>query len=299
MPWSIAERPAAVLGLAAILVAAACSGQQAKAHPTATPLANIQTEGGPSIAPSPAPGPAHVFVIVMENRSYVQALGGGYTAELAARYGVAANYHGVTHPSLPNYLALTSGSTWGVADDGFHALPPGGLGAQLTSAGIEWRAYMEGMGNGCFRSGYPYALKHNPFAYYGSACSANVVDFNRFAADMAAPAVPRFVWITPGLCHDGHDCSTAVADAWLAQTVPAILGTTAWKDGGVLFLTWDEGEDSANSVLTIAITPRAGHAVSRVAYNHYSLLATIEDRLGLPRLGAARNASAMTDLVPA
>jgi hypothetical protein len=90
-----------------------------------------------------------------------------------------------------------------------------------------------------------------------------------------------------------------VADAWLAQTVPAILGTTAWKDGGVLFLTWDEGEDSANSVLTIAITPRAGHAVSRVAYNHYSLLATIEDRLGLPRLGAARNASAMTDLVPA
>jgi len=86
-----------------------------------------------------------VFVIVMENRSYSQAITGRYTSQLAAQYGVATNYRGVSHPSLPNYLAMTSGSTWGITDDGFHNLPAGGLGAQLTAAGIEWRAYMEGM----------------------------------------------------------------------------------------------------------------------------------------------------------
>jgi hypothetical protein len=209
---------------------------------------------------------------------------------------VATDYHGVTHPSLPNYLAMTSGSTWGVADDGFHNLPSGGLGAQLTQQGIGWRAYMEGMSSGCFRSGYPYALKHNPFAYYGGACPSNVVDFKQFGKDLASSDVPRFVWITPGLCNDGHDCSTAVADAWLAKTVPQILATDAWRQGGVLFLTWDEGEDSANTVLTIVIRP-GGHAESKVAYDHYSLLATVEDLLGVPRLGAAAKAWAMSDLV--
>jgi phosphatidylinositol-3-phosphatase len=234
----------------------------------------------------------------MENRSYSQAVAGGYTATLAAQYGVATNYHGVTHPSLPNYLAMTSGSTWGIADDGYHPLPSGGIGAQLTRAGIGWRAYMEGMNNGCINSGYPYAVRHNPFAYYGGACPGNVVPFTDFARDMAQPDVPRFVWITPGMCNDGHDCSTAVADAYLARTVPQILATEAWKQGGVLFITWDEGEDAANSVLTLVIRPDAAHGTSARAYNHYSLLATIEDRLGLPRLGAARDASAMTDLAP-
>ncbi|HYM66840.1 MAG TPA: alkaline phosphatase family protein, partial [Patescibacteria group bacterium] len=91
----------------------------------------------------------------MENRSYSQLIGDPYIANLAGQYGLATNYHGVSHPSLPNYLALTSGSTWGIADDGYHQLPAGGLGSQLTAAGIDWRAYMEGMTNGCFRSPYP------------------------------------------------------------------------------------------------------------------------------------------------
>jgi len=235
-------------------------------------------------------------VIVMENRSYSQAMAGTYTAQLARRYAAAVNYHGVAHPSLPNYLAMTSGSTWGIADDGYHSLPAGGLGTQLTSYGIAWRAYMEGMNNGCFRSGYPYALKHNPFAYYGGACPSQVVPFSRLGPDMAGQ-VPQFVWITPGLCNDGHDCSTAVADAWLARTVPTILATGAWQSGGVLFITWDEGEDAANSVLTLVIRPNPVNHSSRLAYNHYSLLATIEDQLGVPRLGNAARATAMTDLI--
>jgi len=295
----------------AVLAVAACGPARSAAHPSPTPVAAVQpTESptptvdasptpspNPTIAPAPAPAPSHVFVIVMENRSYKDALAGRYTSQLAAKYALATNYRGVSHPSLPNYLAMTSGSTWGITDDGYHALPAGGLGAQLTAAGISWRAYMEGMTSGaCLSNTTLYAVKHNPFAYYGGRCPAQVVPFTLFSRDISG-SVPRFVWITPNMCHDGHDCSTATADAWLAQTVPTILATKAWKEGGVLFLTWDEGEDSINSVLTIVIRPSATHRVSSHAYNHYNLLATIEDRFRLRRLGSAARAAAMTDLM--
>ena len=279
-----------------IWLVAGCSSTAARAAvgspspPAASP---------PSLVPSPAlvaQPPSHVFVIVMENRSYAQVISARYIASLAAKYAVATNYHGVAHPSLPNYLAMTSGSTWGIADDGYHSLPPTGLGSQLTAARIPWHAYMEGMTGSCLRSGYPYALKHDPFPYFGGACPSEVTPFTHFADDMTKTDVPRFVWISPGLCNDGHDCSTSVADRWLSQVVPEILATSAWQQNGLLFVTWDEGEDAANHVLTLVIRP-GGHITSDHYYNHYSLLATIEDRLGVPRLGEAVKATPMTDLV--
>jgi hypothetical protein len=283
------------LVISACVLAACAPSSTAQASPkhSPTPIA-----GAPDPIPDPSPAAVlpHIFLIVMENRSYSQAIASSYVSKLAAEYSIATDYHGVSHPSLPNYLALTSGSTWGIADDGFHALPAGGLGAQLTSAGIAWRAYMEGMSNGCFHSPYPYALKHNPFAYYGSACPSQVVPFTQFASDMAS-AVPQFVWITPNMCHDGHDCSSSVADAWLSQTVPTILNSNAWQDGGMLVITWDEGEDSANSVLTLIIRPEPVTHISAKHYDHYSLLATIEDELGVARLGQAAHATPMTDLI--
>jgi len=233
----------------------------------------------------------------MENRSYDQAVSGGYTARLAATYGVAQNYHGVSHPSLPNYLAMTSGSTWGIADDGYHSLPLTGVGQQLTGAGVTWRAYMEGMTSGCFASRYPYALKHDPFPYYGGRCPSEVVPFAQFGADVQKGDLPQFVWITPGLCNDGHDCSTAVADRWLSQVVPEIQATSAWQDNGLLVITWDEGEDASNHILTLVIRPGAQHESSTRYYDHYSLLATIEDHFGVGRLGAARQATPLTDLM--
>src|ERR1700716_1738691 len=122
------------------------------------PRAVAQTPAKPSPTPSPkaAATASHVFVIVMENRSYNQVIDSPYIAQLAAKYGVATNYHSVSSPSLPNYLALTSGDTWGINDNEFHRLPAGGLGAQLSDAGIEWRAYMEGMSGGCLDSPPPY-----------------------------------------------------------------------------------------------------------------------------------------------
>jgi phosphatidylinositol-3-phosphatase len=285
----------ALVTSACLLAALAACGPKATAHTQAA--ASPSPVLSPTPQPSPATAPSHVFVIVMENRSYGQVVGNGYIAQLAAQYGVATDYHGVSHPSLPNYLAMTSGSTWGIADDGFHALPAGGLGAQLTDAGIDWRAYMEGMNDGCFNSRSPYALKHNPFAYYGSACPPQIVPFSQFATDISGATVPRFVWITPDLCHDGHDCSDAVANEWLSQTVPSIINSTAWQNNGVLLITWDEGEDSANSVLTLVIHPDPLVHQSAKPYDHYSLLATIEDQLGLARLGLAAQATPMSDLL--
>ena len=281
----------------ALATLTACGPATATRLPSPSPTSHSRPAPTPSPSPFPTPKPntAHVFVIVMENRSYSQAIAGTYVAQLATKYAIATNYHGVSHPSLPNYLALTSGSTWGIADDAWHALPAGGIGAQLTNAGLTWRAYMDGMSGTCKASGYPYALKHDPFPYYGSDCPTQVVPFSQFQQDMAG-AVPNFVWITPDLCHDGHDCSTQAADAWLQQTVPIILGTQAWKDGGLLLITWDEGEDSANHVLTLVIHPGTLIHTSDRAYDHYSLLASVEDRFGLPRLGQAGKAGAMDDL---
>jgi len=236
----------------------------------------------------------------MENHSADQALSGAFTASLAATYGMAENYHAITHPSLPNYLAITSGSTWGVEDDSYHVLPSGkDLGAQLTRAGVKWRAYMEGMTDaGCIDSPLPYDPGHNPFAFYGGACPPNVVPLTELSADLAGDT-PRFVWITPDRCHDTHDCEVSEGDDWLRGQVGEILASKAWKSGGVLFLTYDEDDSSSdNRVLTVVAAPGTRHATSKRAYDHYSLLATIEDLLGVGRLGKAAGARPMTDLLP-
>jgi len=180
------------------------------------------------LASSPiVPARPEVVVIAMENTAPRDALGQPFLASLADRALVFSSFRAVAHPSLPNYLALTSGQTWSIRDDGYYVLPAGrDLGAQLTAAQIPWRAYMEGMERGCLDSPAPYAVKHNPFAYYGGACPANVVSFSRFAGDLAA-GLPAFTWITPDLCHGGHDCaaqrSTASSRAWSQPSWPRKL----------------------------------------------------------------------------
>jgi phosphatidylinositol-3-phosphatase len=243
--------------------------------------------------------PRHVFVIVMENHSASEALTGSFTASLAQRYGVAENYHAVAHPSVPNYLALSSGSTWGLEDDSYHVLPKKDLGTQLTNAHVTWRAYMEGLtARGCLNSPVPYDPGHNPFAYYGGQCPSNVVPLTDLSGDLAG-STPQFVWITPDQCHDTHNCSVAVGDAWLEQEVGQITSSAAWKSNGVLFITWDEDDGStSNQVLTLVVAQGVSHRSSSKRYTHYSLLATMEDLLGVGRLGEAAGAAPMSDLLP-
>ena len=263
-----------------------------------TPSPTASQTAAPAPSETPTSKSSKVFVIVMENTSLATALRSPAVVRLAAKYEIATNYNAVSSPSLPNYLALTSGSTWGITDDGYHALPAGGLGAQLTAAGVSWRAYMEGLTSaGCTGSPYPYALKHNPFAYYGGACPANVVPLDALDADLAANT-PSFVWITPGLCHDAHDCALAEAGPWLEDLVARIVASPGWRDHGALFIVWDEGDGRSNVVPLIVATPDVASRPVDGFYDHYSLLAAIEDHFGLPRLGAAKDARPLTDLLP-
>ena len=231
----------------------------------------------------------------MENKAADEALSPPFTSSLAQQYANLTNYHAISHPSLPNYLAMTSGDTYGITDDGYHALGTNDLGHQLTAAGISWRAYMEGMSSGCLSSGDKYAVKHNPFAYYGGACPANVVDAGPLEADLKAKT-PRFVWITPDLCNDTHDCPVATGDEWLRNKVGLITSSAAWTNGGLLVVTWDE--DHSAKIATIVVAPNLTAHTSDTYHDHYSLLATIEDRLGVPRLGNARGATPFTEVVP-
>ena len=290
-------RPVAV---ACLMLVAACA--QAGGAPRAAGPAPVPVVPSAEAAPTPTPAVApHVFVIVMENKSFAEAMAQPFTARLAAENALATNYHAVAHPSLPNYLALTSGSTYGIRDDGYHALPDSGIGRQLTDAGVAWRAYMEGMTGGCLAGTGSYAVKHDPFAYYGGGCPADVVPMEpQLEADLAAdPAhAPRFSWITPDLCHDGHDCTALVADAFLAALVGRITASPAFQAGGLLFVTWDEDDGGAgNQVPLIAAGAGVHPGQSHRAYDHYSLLATLEDLLGVSRLGEAASATPLDELV--
>jgi acid phosphatase len=273
--------------LAALLLGTACQpGAQAPPGPKAS-NSGASTSG----SPSPTPAAKHVFVIVLENTSYQLALGQPYIASLAQQYSVATNYHSVANPSLPNYLAITSGSTWGIRDDAYHRLPARGIGSELTTAGISWKAYMEGFTGDCFNSPYPYALKHNPFAYYGGACPANVVPMTDLTTDLNGNT-PQLAWITPGLCNDGHDCGIRAADRWLAQVVPQITSSPAWRQNGVLFITWDESSAGDSRVALLVVAPSLRGQIP-TPLDHYSLSATISDQLGVARLGLAQKAASL------
>jgi hypothetical protein len=281
-----------LLPMLAALGLAACQ-PVAQGKPSSTVGDSPQATRASRPTPSPTSSPRHVFVIVLENTSFSLALAQPYISSLATQYAVATNYHDLGEPSLPNYLAMTSGSTWGVQDDSYHRLPIGGLGHQLTSAGVSWKAYFEGFTGDCFDSPYPYALKHNPFAYYGGQCPSNVVPMTELTSDLSSNT-PQLSWITPGLCNDGHDCGIGRADRWLSQVVPEIIGSQAWQEGGLLMITWDESSAGDGRVALLAVASNLQGQI-RTPLDHFSLLATVEDELGVPRLGRARQARSLSD----
>jgi acid phosphatase len=283
----------AALPLVALLLMTACQ-PVAQSRPGSSPAASSGASASSSSTPVAA---NHVFVIVLENASYQLALRQPYIASLAKQYAVATNYAEVGSPSLPNYLAMTSGSTWGIRDDNYHQLPANGLGQQLSEAGISWKAYMEGFTGDCFNSPYPYAIKHNPFAYYGGACPTNVVPMTDLASDLTGDT-PQLSWITPGMCNDGHDCGIATSDRWLAQFVPQITSSPAWKQGGALFVVWDESSSAGGRVALLVITPNLRGQLA-MPLNHYSLLATIADQLNVARLGLAKDATSLQPQIDA
>lgn len=257
---------------------------------------------------------AHIFIIVEENETAASIVGNKdapYINSLIRHYSLATNYSAVSHPSLPNYLALTSGSTDGISND---CNPPNaGCEVNVTSvadeiekSGRTWKAYEESMPSNCYAYNLSeYATKHDPFVYYSDIlnnaerCKRHVVPFTQLASDLSATqTTPNYAFITPNLCDDMHDCSVATGDSWLAKYVPPILESKAFTtQNSLLIVTWDEGNSSTNRVATILIGPgvKTGYTSDR-SYSHYSLLRTIESKWSLPFLtNNDRQASPMNE----
>lgn len=278
------------LSVALSLVTTACALGNGSAH-----LAS------PTTAPTAQTHP-HVMVIMEENRSPSDVVANKhmpYTNWLASQYGLATNWTAVWHPSLPNYLALISGSTHDVIDDlSYHSFDGDNLGSQLSTAGISWKAFMQDMPAPCSNvdSVGKYAKKHNPFAFFtritkSPDCADHVVPTTEFDVNN----LPDFVWYTPDMCADGHDCNDEVVDSALQALVPKVLASAWYAQGGTIIITWDEGnwydfEGGGGHIPTIVLHGKGTGIKETTRGDHYGTLQTIEDLYGLPRLGEARKA---------
>jgi phosphatidylinositol-3-phosphatase len=299
--------------------------------------------------PPDAPPPLdRVMIIILENyhseRVDPRENGLGqlnpFLNGLAAENRLELNYFGVSHPSLPNYIAMIGGDFFGVRDNGESCFNPEhqehcnrvdaiNLVDQLEEADIAWEGLFESMPSAGFLGGkFPndlklYAQKHNPFVYFKNIASdparlakLKPFDLSELKAELADPvSASRFIYIVPNQCHDQHGIggcepkavALAAGDAFLTQIVPTIVDSPAFTERSVLFIAWDDskgngaccgGRSGGGRIPLIAVTKHAMRVRGTTPSNHYSLLATIEDGFGLPRIANARDAATVFDLLP-
>jgi hypothetical protein len=261
------------------------------------------------VIPAPAaasPAVTKVLVFVEENHSLSQMQSGmPYTYGLAKEYGYATNYTATRHPSLPNYLAIAGGSTFGVADDNspssHHINSPTVFG-QARALGKTAKVYADGMQSNCALSngGNRYVVKHNPWAYFTpsaerSGCLAADVPESKLQGDVTAGTLPNVGMVIPNMCNDAHDCSLSTADNWFKSRMTAIQAGADWKSGHLaVVLTADEDDrNSGNKVLTAVFHQSQQGNVVTSALTHYSLTRLLEDVVGASHLNNAASAPNM------
>jgi acid phosphatase len=326
------NRSAAFVALAISVVVGACAGGNATATAALTPTpvaatpastltpptpvtASATGSGTAAVSPTPSSGLPdfkHVYLIILENREYSSIVGSStapYIDSLIARYGQVTNLYAETHPSEPNYIALTSGGLQGTNSDGAYNLGVPNLFDQIEASGRTWHVYAQSYPGNCYLgsvadavadgTGAPgdYARKHNPAISYTSisgnpARCANITKLTGFD-----PAAADFEMIVPNQINDMHSSSVGAGDAFLKDFVPQITSSPAFADS-VLFITWDEGTSNLNGgghiatiVASLNMTP--GSRFEGPA-THYSMLRTIELAWGMPLLGEAQKASTLT-----
>jgi len=294
--------------IAALLLATGCSGATAIDASATSPcgtLALSQTHY------------THVVWVWMENNSFGSIMGSPEAPDinsLAGQCGLATNYHSISHPSLPNYIAATSGLALAkLAPFGSDCSPSRKCSTSAPSIFDQlssWKAYEESMPKNCHRKNkHEYAVRHNPPPYYTTLaeCTSKDVPYSQLAGDLAAGKLPAFSFITPNLIDDMHDGTIAEGDAWLQHNLPTILNSSEYQRGSiVVVVTWDEGEGGTSNdcatnttdvgchVATIVVSPSTVPGTqSSTLFNHYSLLASTEQLLGVPMLGEAATANSM------
>ena len=244
----------------------------------------------------------------MENTEYSGIVGNAaapYINGLITQYGLATNYDAVSHPSEPNYLALFSGSTQGISDDGLYDFGGSNLADQLEAHGKTWSVFAENVPLDCFAGSTSaggedgpgtYVRIHEPAISFQDISTdarrcAQITDFTHFD-----PTASDFELVVPNLCNDMHDCSVTTGDQWLATFVPRITSSASFQNSA-LFITWDEGTTTVGGgghVPTVVVSPLTSIGYqSATAHTHYSLLRTVQDAWGLPCLNLTCGASNM------
>jgi hypothetical protein len=232
----------------------------------------------------------HVVLIVFENKERGAVVGSPSAPtfnRLAARYAQATDYRAVAHPSLPNYLALVSGSTHGVADNCTDCPQTGPtIGSKLSAAGKTWATYAEG-----YPTSTRFAMKHVPFLYF----PGGVAHVHALSA-LHATALPAFSLVIPDMCSDMHDCAVASGDRFLKRLITPLLA----QPSTIVFITFDEGVSDLGGGGRVALIAAgasvAPHSKVTAPVNHYGLLRTIAEQLGVQPPGAARGARPLSGI---
>jgi hypothetical protein len=249
-----------------------------------------------------------IIVVFFENKESPRVLGhpeGRTFTSYAARYANITRYYGVTHPSLPNYIAFVSGSTQGIKDNCASCVVSArSLADTVEASGRTWKTYAEGLPHPGFVGAVSgrYAKKHNPFVYFRSIAAnpvrrrAHIVPFTAFARDLRTNALPDFSLIVPDMCNSMHDCAVSVGDAWLRRLLPGLLKLP----NTVIFALFDEGTSHVRGgghipalAVGTAVRPRSRFTA---VTDHYGALRTIEEAWGLPFLGRSARARPITGI---
>ena len=220
-------------------------------------IVQLACGGSPKLqTPVPANQPTfdHVVLIVEENHSYGDVIGNSqmpYFNSLASKYGLATQYFANAHPSLPNYLVLTTGQMEALTDTFSGTISDDSVVRELTKAGQSWKAYEESIPSAGYTGGDSglYVRRHDPFVYLSDVESSspeasNVVPFTQFAADLANNSLPQYSFIVPNLDDDAHNGTLAQADAWLQANIDPLIANSAFQSSGLLIITFDEGDQS-------------------------------------------------------
>jgi phosphatidylinositol-3-phosphatase len=248
-------------------------------------------------------GASKLLVFMVENHSLAEMRNHmPWTYRLAKSYGYATDYHAMTHPSLPNYLSIAGGSTFGISDDNnpsVHPLYGHSVFGLARRAGLTARVYAESMPGSCTTvPAGEYAVKHNPWAYFvaeRAQCRRFDTPMARFAHDVRSGRLPAAGMVVPNICHDAHDCSLATADAWLKKEVGLAMSGPDFRHGRLgIVITADEDDGSqGNTVLTTVVDPSVRGVVARTPLTHLSLCRLYTQVLGLAPLRHARRAPSM------
>ena len=283
------------------------------ATPFRPPISTSTTISTAALTPGPAPlVPAfeHIVLILFENKEFGSVIGDPDMPvynRLANEYTLLTQFYAVRHPSLPNYIALIGGDTFGITSDCHDCFVNApSLPDLIEASGRTWKTYQEDMPQPCYLGNKQnYAQKHNPFVYFdpirqdSERCNRSVVPLTDLSTDVQAGTLPNFIFISPNLCNDAHDCSLKVTDGWLSNLLDTLLPALE-ADGQpyLVVLTFDEGQghhsccglppEAGGRIPVVLISPSVKSAFQDdTPYTHYSLLKTISESWGLAYLGHA------------